>query len=180
MTKWFFFSGWFGNPCLLRCSYRLTFLENHLHNDAVSVGRWPGEAQGVAAVVVQVVVVSRVTIVPGHVSGRAKGARPTQLSRPTKTPQAKSCPHHKGQKTFSHLLNMETYKKKNIQLITSILETSTRGEKVLIVNFQKRIYQYTLHMHFHSRCSFTFRFVERKICGKMRVLTFPCALSIMI
>lgn len=71
-------------------------MQNHLHDDAVSGGRWTGEAQGVAAVVVQVVIVSQVSMVPGHVSGGAEGAGPTQLSRTTKGPQTKTRPHHQG------------------------------------------------------------------------------------
>lgn len=87
---------------------RLTFLQDNLYHDTVSgLGRLTPAAQRVAAVVVEVAVVSHVSSDPGHSRGGAEGARPAQLSylyRTTQSPHTQAGPHHQSQQALFNLL----------------------------------------------------------------------------
>ncbi len=90
---------------------RLTFLQDHLHHDAVSgLGRLRRDAQCVTAVVVHVVEVSHVSADPAHACGGAERARPAQLSHLRLTAQSahtQAGPHHQSQQPLFDLLRKE-------------------------------------------------------------------------
>lgn len=90
----------------------LTFLQDNLYHDTVSgFGRLTPAAQRVAAVVVQVAIVSHVGSDPSHSRGGAEGVRPAQLSylyRTTQSAHTQAGPHHQSQQALFNLLPENT------------------------------------------------------------------------